>query len=203
MDRPSPSDPSDEPVNRLAGFFGKADLLAPKPSLSSQPIEVLSAIELDWSLQAWNSLVELYRHEPEGDHREVLMAFILRNWEDDSVPMSFIRESLGDAGEPVAGFMMRDLDQTLSSGEYARMCLAGLVGGLEYVQKISSGRFIEELIQQRLSPARLRAFALRYFDTLRMAWAGIAKAADSMPEQGSLFKTAVSGLKDLAEGEES
>ena len=63
MDRPSPSDPSDEPVNRLAGFFGKADLLAPKPSLSSQPIEVLSAIELDWSLQAWNSLVELYRHE--------------------------------------------------------------------------------------------------------------------------------------------
>ncbi len=205
MDRPSPSDPTDEPVNRLAGLLGSAKpSSAAPPPLSSLAVEAVRAIKQQWSREHWAALVEQYSEAPEGDHKEALMAFIERNWEGDSEPMSAIRHWFHDSGEPMAVLMLRDLDEILSSEKYARQTLQEMVvrfEGLAGLMIKGPSSLLLEKIFAGIRPKQVRAFALRHFDTLDIAWRSLAKLADSMPKQSSVFKAAISDLKALAEGE--
>ena len=196
MDRALPTDPPDEPVNRIAGLLNDAE--------GSKQIEVVRAVKAEWSLTNWNRLVDLYRQELDGDHSAALMAFIDRNWEDDCTPMSFIRHSLASAGEPMAGLMLRDLDRTLTADGYALQRLSKFLAPFESLSGTLAELISPKLIEKffgRIQQTKLRAFALRSFDTLRMAWVSIAKAADSLPKQNDRLKTLLSDLKTLADSE--
>jgi hypothetical protein len=64
MDRPLPTDPPDEPVNRIAWA------MEPKASKAVPSLQGLDQAKAE----GFSALLTLYKADPEGEHREELLA---------------------------------------------------------------------------------------------------------------------------------